>query len=161
MDDEQEPANDLSNDVQDDPFAPGKDPVPWFWLGLLLIPIFTVMLATLTHMNADPEQPVAPEKVIEEKPIIVRDQRFYQSDIDVNDRGTRGPIRGDQRQKDLCRYDALVGQTMTKTLYEDLKATNQPIEMARENGQRPLQGNPARVNIFLNHQNVITRVACG
>jgi len=152
----------VDESVADDPFAEGgQRVVPWFWLGLLMIPVVTTMFATVSQVMFPPPKPVVVqvEDVVEEVETVVEQKTVI---------GRRGGVRGGSRGRGevgsglACHFNLLVGRKMTQTLYNSLKATKAEVKMVREKGQRPEEpNNPRRINIYLNDQNVITRVICG
>ena len=74
-------------------------------------------------------------------------------------RQTRSPRTSDTYA--VCDFNAIVGKKMTKALHENLRATKWLVRLVRDEGQVLPKDNPARVTIYLNQQNVITRVVCG
>lgn len=152
MDEEQK----VEDVAADDPFAPDQEPpVPWFWLGLLMIPIVTTMLATgfrvLEQNRATAEAEAAPVAVVE----VLDRAEAPQTQISSEPSGER-PVYARK-----CDFDLIIGRTMTKSLHESLRSSKRLIRMVRDEGQSLPRGNPARVTLYLNDQNVITRVVCG
>ena len=77
------------------------------------------------------------------------------------------PVRKDTRAAKrsptytACDFNAIIGKKMTKALHQNLRATKWLVRLVRDEGQSLEKNNPARVTIYLNPQNVITRVVCG
>ena len=152
MDDEQK-SEDIQDDVpSDDPFADQQErPVPWFWLGLLLIPILSAFFATISQMNVQETPAEIP---------IVEEEKETQNTKDRAHLRRRG-VQSKRNDYDRCDFSVIMGRKMTQNLYDSLRRTKRLVRMVRDEGQTLPRDFPERITIYLNEKNVITRVVCG
>jgi len=144
--------------LDDDALTPK---LPFFWFGLILIPVVMGLFASIFAPRAPEEGATAEQAqaVIEQPVRQIRDRRDY--DRNGSSRRTRNQRSTPLILDKSCNFADYVGRPYSNTIKSELNLTKRQIRWLKEVGQKTPLTDIYRINVYLNPQKTITRIECG